>query len=271
MSRNIPGRLHLLPARAAPIVVIIRRKPTDWTHVIRWNTATDEFEHGSWLHGKIYHLRSDVSFDGQWLVYFAMGMKARVWDDVCPVLSLKRPANAWASGTYFGGGYFAAADLAMLHGWGQSVDELPFRTESYVSDEMGDLGVLHRRLQRDGWRRKGSFGKDRELVGAQGYQIRSDDDPGWYWQPTPQHPVLRMFYRGFLERGYTYEFALDGHPQLLDSTIDWATWDSLGQLIVARRGGVERYTLADLDSGSPGFQHSFEDLDSPPPEFMFDS
>jgi hypothetical protein len=27
------------------------------------------------------------------------------------------------------------------------------------------------------------------------------DDSGWSWQPTPRHPILRMFYRGYLIQG----------------------------------------------------------------------
>jgi hypothetical protein len=66
-------RLHLLPARAAPRILIIRRGPTRVRHLLLWDTEHDTFEHGSWFRGALYARRCDLSFDGQRLVYFAMG------------------------------------------------------------------------------------------------------------------------------------------------------------------------------------------------------
>jgi hypothetical protein len=65
MTPADPARIHLLPAKGAACVVVIRRKPSKCFHVIRWNTRTDELEHGSWFHGKLYPKRCDVSFDGE--------------------------------------------------------------------------------------------------------------------------------------------------------------------------------------------------------------
>ena len=68
-----PPRLHLLVARAAPRILILRRSPSRVYHLVLWHTDTDKLEHGSWFHGRIYAYRCDLSFDGQWLVYFALG------------------------------------------------------------------------------------------------------------------------------------------------------------------------------------------------------
>lgn len=55
-----PPRLHLLVARDAPKILIIRRGPSKVFHLIAWNTETDEFEQGSWFRGRLYEYRSDL-------------------------------------------------------------------------------------------------------------------------------------------------------------------------------------------------------------------
>src|SRR5205823_2031581 len=116
-----------------------------------------------------------------------------------------------------------------------------------------------------GWQRAGPFGQERRVRGTKKYMVVHENDAGWSWRPSPKHPTLRLFYRGYLERGYTFEFRLDEFPSMLGQGTEWATWDSLCQLLVARDGGVERYTLEDLATGKPSVRMCFEDL-QPPPE-----
>ena len=97
-----PARIRLLPAREAPYVVIVRRKPTRQFHILRWNTETGEVEHGSWFEGRIYALRSDVSFDGQWMVYLALGANADTWNGVCRVPFLRTEMEGSNHGTWHG-------------------------------------------------------------------------------------------------------------------------------------------------------------------------
>jgi hypothetical protein len=65
-------RLSLVFASEAPVAVVLRRGPTEWVELIRWDTSTDFFEHGQWLHGKIYGERCGLSPNGRLFVYFAM-------------------------------------------------------------------------------------------------------------------------------------------------------------------------------------------------------
>jgi hypothetical protein len=64
-------QLSFVFAREAPVAVILRRGPTLWVEVIRWNTSDDVFERGQWLHGRIYAERCGLSPDGSLFVYFA--------------------------------------------------------------------------------------------------------------------------------------------------------------------------------------------------------
>jgi hypothetical protein len=67
-----PCRLSLVFARDAPIVVVLRRGPSRVVEVVKWQTDTDQFEHGQWFHGRIYAERCGLSPNGSLFVYFAM-------------------------------------------------------------------------------------------------------------------------------------------------------------------------------------------------------
>jgi hypothetical protein len=64
------ARIHVVFARKAPMGVIFRRGSSKWTHIVKWNTENDTFEHGQWFHGQMYPRRSDLSPNGELLVYF---------------------------------------------------------------------------------------------------------------------------------------------------------------------------------------------------------
>lgn len=67
-----PPRLFVVLASRTPRAVILRRGPSNWYHVILWDTGKDTFEHGAWFRGRIYEDRCDLSPDGELLVYFAL-------------------------------------------------------------------------------------------------------------------------------------------------------------------------------------------------------
>jgi hypothetical protein len=64
------ARLFAIFAAQAPVGVILRRGPSDWYHVIRWDVERDAFEHGAWIKGRIFEGACDISPDGELLVYF---------------------------------------------------------------------------------------------------------------------------------------------------------------------------------------------------------
>ena len=69
---TFPARLHVLLAREAPYGVVIRRGPSRQVRFIGWNRDEDTFEPTQWLKGRVYERRSDITPDGQHLIYFAM-------------------------------------------------------------------------------------------------------------------------------------------------------------------------------------------------------
>jgi hypothetical protein len=202
------------------------------------------------------------------MVYLALGSTGQTWNGICCLPWLKTVAEGTNFGTWRGGGYWCRPSLLKINAWEISAratprTKLPFKVETYRNPHGEDEGVLYERLERDGWKRAGPFGTMRRLKEARTYTVVCENDPGWYWKPSTAHPTLRMFYLGYLKHGRTFSFALEGYPHLLDNSVDWATWDALGSLVVARGGGVERYLLNDLAGGRPGFSLSLENLMPP--------
>jgi hypothetical protein len=87
------ARIHLLCARGEPVVIVLRRKPSRWFHVLRWNTRTDAIEQGSWFYGRIYEKRCDVSPDRRWIIYFASAQHDHnfpTWTGLCEPRACRR-------------------------------------------------------------------------------------------------------------------------------------------------------------------------------------
>jgi hypothetical protein len=256
-----PARIHLLPAKEAPVVIVIRRKPSRRFHILRWNTETDEVESGSWFTGRIYEMRSDVSFDGEWMIYLAMGATGETWTGICQPPFLRTTVHWENQGTWHGGGVFADRNLLhanagyarrdMVPALGENGAKLPFRVIEGCAQQYGeDEGVLYPRFERDGFHRVGPRPSETPIVGEH-FAYLCEGDSGWICQPTPDHLRLRVRYRGYRSgQGRVFEFDLPEHPGLLHPTVSWAGYDSLGQLVFARLGVLYRYTVEGIRAGT---------------------
>jgi hypothetical protein len=111
MKPRATCRLSLVFASGAPVAVVLRRGPTDWVEVIKWNTAKDSFEDGQWLHGRIYGERCGLSPDGKLFVYFAAKHgkvdRSKGYKDTFTAVSKPPYLTAlamWPEGSTWGGG-----------------------------------------------------------------------------------------------------------------------------------------------------------------------
>ena len=105
-------KLTILVARNAPIALILRRKPTKWYHLIKWNLTDNTLEHGAWFKGRLYEASCDISPDGHYFLYkaFQGSRFATAYTDSYTALSTVPWLKAhWlhpVGTTYEGGGYF---------------------------------------------------------------------------------------------------------------------------------------------------------------------
>jgi hypothetical protein len=271
MSPTPPPRLHLLVARQAPRILIIRRGPSRVYHLILWHCDSDTFEPGSWFRGMLYMQRCDLSWDGARLVYFAMGKSAEYysWTAVSRAPWLRAELFYPKNATWHGGGVWIGPNRLWLNmpAAAQPRDgdprQLGIHAHGALSEYGEDEGPFYRRLARDGWQRTDDGRHEYERT-RQGWLFSGG--PAWALQPAPDLPVLRMVYRGYyFNQGRVYHYCLDGYPGLLDEQVLWAGYDYAGRLVLARNGIVERYTPADLERGEPSLRYDLNGLTAPPP------
>jgi hypothetical protein len=177
-------------------------------------------------------------------------------------------------GSWHGGGVFKSASYVEINPGtveslalatiNDSKESLPFKFGLLENLGFGeDEGVLYPRLERDGFQRAGPLPKEYPVPGRKFVTV-CEDDPGWIIRPSPEHPMLRVRYRGYRSgRRSIFEWDLPEHPGLLDAKVSWATFDALGQLIVARLGVLYKYCLSDFASQTPSSVFDLEALDRP--------
>lgn len=93
---------------------MIRRGPSNWFHLLKWDMSKDTFESGAWFRGSMYPEKCDLSPDGSLFLYFVLqGNKSRTsyshaWTAVSRAPWLTALGLWPQHTTYGGGGRFAA-------------------------------------------------------------------------------------------------------------------------------------------------------------------
>ena len=159
MHEPPPPRIYGIFAREAPVGVVFRRGPSAWVELIRLDLANDRAERGAWFHGRVYEDRSDLSPDGDLLVYVAAkhantdASYGYVWTAVSRPPWMTALALWPKNDTYYGGGLFEGPrDLWLDVAYGEPVahprhPEGPLTVRVDWRDEMLEA----QRLARDGW------------------------------------------------------------------------------------------------------------------------
>lgn len=257
-----PPRLALLWASRAETAVIFRRGPSKRVEVIRWNTARDTFERGHWFHGRIYAKRSDLSPDGELLVYFASKFNRHTIDDseyTYAWTAVSRPPwltalALWPKGDcWHGGGLFDRKRRLLLNHrpkvaiphpkhMPRGLEVIPDPNASGEDDPL-----YSRRLDRDGW------------TVRQAWEVEYHGPPDYFRTLTPEIRVRRR--RGgtgepavVMERRldffrYRETFRLEGAVTSTNAPfagVDWLDWDQGGRLVLLHEG---RLLVADVVAG----------------------
>ncbi len=238
---SIAPRVFGIRATAVRKVAVIRRGPTDWSHVGVWDLVADIFLPGAWLHGVIYPQKCDLSADGRWLAYSAM----------------KHPGD-WAVSAV----YDAVSRLPWLHtlaAWSSGTTYTRGLHFTHVGEDPGvpDFGDSEPMLAKVGlsWTQPIQFAVERR----HGWR-ESDDAPardrGGPWDERRRVEMVKPQPGGAAELRVEGAYAAfrAGEPDrtqavyslherddltVLDDA-QWADWDDQGDLLVATWDGVLR-------------------------------
>ena len=242
-------RLFGIVATQAPVVAVLRRGPSDWSAIGRWDLDGPTYEQGAWLHGTLYPQRCDLSPDGRWLSYFVLKKRAD-WDAGGSYIAVSRlpwatALAAWPTcGTWTRGYHFVEDPRC----W-----EVGDPTE-------GEAGPLRERYGL-AWTRAASYAVERRRgwVETPDSPPAREDDP---WderradavrmsKPSPADPSVALVVGGryaahrsmtpeppryVLARGSDVVPAPHADARTLDD-VQWADWAPDGRLLVATADG----------------------------------
>jgi hypothetical protein len=270
-------RLFCIPATESSAVAVLRRGPSDWCHVGRWDPVAGTWASGSWIRATLYPQRCDVSPDGRWLVAFMLKAAAR-WESGSTYISVSRlpwltSLAAWATdGTWTRG-------LAIVSKGTAAVPPNP--------PGEGDVRPLLERYDLD-QRRPGTYAIER----ARGWRETADSpppDPDDPWEirraarvtlekPRPGDSSVRLLVRGWYAAfregeprtgrpDYWIERAGAADVEPL-AGVQWADWAAAGRLLVATATGA--LEVRDEPSAPPAWRLDLAPLrpdpQPPPPE-----
>jgi hypothetical protein len=246
---NVPARVHILLARESHYAVIIIRRRSKLFHIVKWNLETDTLERGSWFRGNIYPSRSDLSFDGKLMVYYALNPSTGIfsWTAVCRPPFLKA-LLLWQHGDgWDGGGIFLAKNLLHINKHIDSTEKketypkflrkYKIKYEPFM-DKSEDLLML-----RDGWINRvdeKKYPKFEKLSADQKYRL----DKRWdirYWPDMMSYSLYNSDTEVLL-------------TNIVNTNTRCCDWDYLGRLVTVEEGIIRRYDSNDLETGIPSFE-----------------
>jgi len=272
-----PGpRLFCIPAARAPIVAVLRRGPSAWSHVGRWNLERGTYDAGAWIRANLYPQRCDLSPDGRWLCYFTLKQSA-TWKAGPTYVAISRSPwltalAAWRTcGTWTRGFHFVERK----------------RVWEIGEPAVGDVGPCRRKFGLAGTR-PATFAVERR----RGWSETEDSparDPGDVWderraeqikmeKPRPKSGgrtrlVVQGWFAAFrasvpaTRKDVRYEVIEEGLVHHL-SGVQWADWHADGRLLVATMDGRLQVRDGPADDATVSFELDLSGArprPSPPP------
>ena len=246
------------------MVGVIRRGPSDWFQLGKWELEKPAYEPGAWLNGNLYPQRCDLSPNGRWFCYLARKENAD-WNVGQTYLAVSRlpwltALSAWRTdGTWTRGLHFA----------GKAEHD-----EKLGAPDMGDLGPLREKFglastraqqfaveRRRGWseskgtpsRKKGDIFDQKRDVQIEKMQPVSK--PALRLTATGKYAAFREMSQDFWGADdLYYALSIEQRERVL-ADVQWADWNSEGKLLVATVGGkLQIRELQDLDNEKVTFE-----------------
>ena len=231
-------RIFGIPASDAPVVAIVRRGPSDWCHMGRWDLSNDTYHPGAWFRGVIYPQKCDLSPDGRFLLYSAMKVGSdwaagEIYEAIARLPWLSALA-AWNSGTTYTRGMHFVARAEDGDVGAPDVGDVAGCPYGLRLTRPDQFAVERRR----GWNESWSTGP-RESGGPWDEQRRVEMVKG--------HPALDLalhvdgryaaFRTGKPSDGAPAYWISSGDDREVLTDVQWADWDVSGRLLVATSGG----------------------------------
>lgn len=227
-------RLFGIPAGDADVVAVLRRGPSGWSNLGRWDVVRESYEPGAWLHGVLYPQRCDLSPDGRWFLGFVVGAARPDWAPGNTYVVLSRLPWLTALAAWGTGGT-----------WSRGASFAERGTDEVGAPDVGDVAPLGFGLAVT---RVASFAVERR----RGWH-ESDDSPprgeNDVWdEQRAEHVRMEKRQPGgkaLLSVAGRYAAFRSGHPGRIEYTLDgiplpevqWADWSRDGRLLVATTSG----------------------------------
>ena len=269
-------RLFCIPAGRAPIVAVLRRGPSAWSHLGRWDVARHVYEPGAWIKANLYPQRCDLSPDGRWFCYFTLKSNAR-WKAGETYVAISRlpwltALAAWRTcGTWTMGLHFVEDRDIWEVGPPDAGDVDPCRRRfGMVFTRPASFAVERRR----GWvevpgsppRPSGDMWDETRAARLRMEKARPGSSGTTQLEVRGYFAAFRTTPPGW-PRLASYEIVEAGRRLVLPD-VQWADWDRQGRLLVATTDGklqVREYSERGLAVVSEVELGSFTPSPSPAP------
>lgn len=157
---TFPARVFVLVPEKSDNAIIIRRGPSKIVGIFKWNVRTDKIESYQWLKGRIYEYFSDISSNGEYLIYSANkkgnGYTAISRSPWLKALSLWNNVGGWGGGLFLGDNKYLLYDGSEKYCKLRSIEVSPDNSGyQYIKN-----GVYPARLLRSGWIIKSQKGSE---------------------------------------------------------------------------------------------------------------
>lgn len=243
----VKPRLFGIPSTRSPIVAVLRRGPSDWSQVSRWDPEAGTFRAGSWIRANLYPQRCDLSPDGRWLAYFTLRARAG-WAAGDTYIAVSRlpwltALAAWGTcGTWTRGLHFA--DDARTWEVGEPNDGSiePLRKKHRLGLELTRPAAFAVERRR-GWSetadslpydRELDFWDERRATSLTMEKPRPDSSAAVTLTVRGRYAAFRSGQPSW--QAVAYAIVEAGQPRILDH-VQWADWDRAGRLLAATTDG----------------------------------
>jgi hypothetical protein len=255
-------RIFAIAARDAGTFAVIRRGPSAWCQLARWDPDRGDLTLGSWIHATIYPQRCDLSPDGRWFVALILKAGAR-WSVGGTYLSISRlpwltSLAAWQTcGTWTRGLHFVADRRRFDPGEPDHGDLRALRRRYGLAATRAETFAVERR---GGWEE--TEDTPTRDAGDMWDEVRADRVTMRKPHPSDASTSLLVSgrYAAFRDNGPAwgtprYTLDTEGRRTQLDD-VQWADWSREGALLVATRTGA--LEVREPRFGEPGARQRWD-------------